>query len=115
MGLVMKVHSLKTWPDQFQAVVDGLKTFDMRRGIFDIDDILLLREWDPEFSDYTDSHRWVLCVVKYVLQGPIFDIPAGCVIMSLGLCVVGQVGGPSPQAMVAYWWPGACTTATDPE
>lgn len=42
-------HELKTHPEPFEAVVQGLKTFEYRyddRG-FNVGDELLLREWDP--------------------------------------------------------------------
>ena len=43
------VHELKTYPDEFQAVLDGLMTFQLRRNDrgFMVRDHLLLREWVP--------------------------------------------------------------------
>jgi hypothetical protein len=46
---LMQLHTLKTWPDQFTAVADGSKTFEVRyddRG-FAVGDLLRLAEWDP--------------------------------------------------------------------
>ncbi len=45
----------RLWPDGFQRVLDGKKTYELRLGDFKIDegDILVLREWDPETSSYT--------------------------------------------------------------
>jgi len=45
----------KTWPEWFQAILDGRKTFDMRLADFSCQpgDILVLREWDPQTKDYT--------------------------------------------------------------
>ncbi|AKM81845.1 TPA: hypothetical protein DD449_00190 [Candidatus Berkelbacteria bacterium] len=45
----------KTWPDLFQKVFDGEKTFDMRLADFDCKegDVLVLEEWDPETREYT--------------------------------------------------------------
>jgi hypothetical protein len=45
----------RLWPDGFQRVLDGKKTYELRLGDFKIEegDILVLREWDPEMSSYT--------------------------------------------------------------
>ncbi len=45
----------KTWPEYFQAIVDGKKTYDFRLDDFKCGegDILVLREWDPETKEYT--------------------------------------------------------------
>jgi hypothetical protein len=45
----------KTWPDLFQKVLDGSKSFDLRLGDFECaeGDVLVLREWDPGTQEYT--------------------------------------------------------------
>ena len=45
----------KTWPDLFNKVLSGEKTFDARLADFkcEIGDILILREWDPKKEVYT--------------------------------------------------------------
>lgn len=43
-------HDLKTWPTYFERLLDGSKTFEVRkddRG-YQAGDRLILREWDPE-------------------------------------------------------------------
>lgn len=45
----------KTWPEYFQLVLDGKKTYDLRVADFECKDgdILVLREWDSETGQYT--------------------------------------------------------------
>lgn len=45
----------KTWPEYFQLILDGKKTYDLRLADFECKegDILLLREWDPVIKKYT--------------------------------------------------------------
>jgi len=45
----------KTWPELFQKVLDGDKTFDLRLDDFECKkgDILVLREWNPRSRNYT--------------------------------------------------------------
>lgn len=49
----MSVYDLKTWPEFFDSIVDGHKTFEVRyddRGI-EVGDSLRLREWHPRTID----------------------------------------------------------------
>ena len=51
----MKKVEKKIWPEYFQAITDGKKTFELRLNDFDIEDgdTLLLRERDPKSKEYT--------------------------------------------------------------
>lgn len=46
----MTEHVLKTWPEFFRAIVDGKKTFEVRKNDrgFQTGDVLHLREFDPK-------------------------------------------------------------------
>lgn len=45
----------KTWPEFFQKIVEGKKTFEVRLADFSVNprDVLVLKEWDPETKQYT--------------------------------------------------------------
>lgn len=45
----------KIWPEFFQSVLEGKKTFELRLADFPCrpGDILVLREWDPQTNEYT--------------------------------------------------------------
>lgn len=51
----MKKIEKKTWPDLFQKILDGEKTFDLRLNDFVIDkgDVLVLKEYNPKSGEYT--------------------------------------------------------------
>lgn len=61
-------HELKIWPEYFEAVVSGIKTFEVRKNDHDfkVDDTLHLREWNPETRCYTG--RAVSVKVTYILK-----------------------------------------------
>jgi ParB family chromosome partitioning protein len=77
------VHDLKCHPGPFQALVDGLKTFEFRKNDrnFKVGDYLRLREWVPSTSAYTcrEARR----LVTYVLHGQDFGVPEDHVVMSI--------------------------------
>lgn len=77
-------HELKVWPEYFDAIWDGRKTFEFRdddRG-FEVGDILDLRAWDPAKSEYTGGR--LLRRVTYLLRGT-WGLPDGKVILALGM------------------------------
>lgn len=80
----MKEHTLKSWPDYFQSMLTGQKTFDYRKNDRDfmVGDKLILREWDPTTKEYTGYRMRLL--VTYVWGG-IPGMPEGYVIMSIKL------------------------------
>jgi len=45
----------KVWPEYFQQILDGKKTFELRLYDFEISegDTLVLREWSPDTKGYT--------------------------------------------------------------
>ena len=78
-------HELKTWPDPFDAILQGRKTFEWRkddRG-FEVGDTLRLLEYEPAEGRYTD--RVIRAQVTYIARGPRFDIPEGYCVMAIKL------------------------------
>lgn len=76
------VHELKTWPDEFDAILLNLKTHEFRkddRG-FKVGDTLILQEWNPETERYTG--RNVRRTVTYIGKGG-FGIPEGYAVLSI--------------------------------
>ena len=89
----MATHELKCWPEFFDAVADGRKTFEVRKADrdFRLGDVLVLREWQPAHTEkwslrklpdrYTG--REVRAVVTYILAGT--GIEPGYVCMGIRL------------------------------
>lgn len=78
-----QLHTIKTWPEPFQAVMSGRKRFEFRRDDrgFAEGDTVRLVEWDPSASDAETG----LCIearIGYVLRGG-FGVPDGFVVFSL--------------------------------
>jgi hypothetical protein len=67
--------TLKTWPQYWDALEDGRKTFEIRRcdRPFCVGAVLLLQRWDPEKYDYTydeTGHPKTLARrVTYIMRG----------------------------------------------
>ena len=78
-------HELKVWPTYFERLLDGNKTFEIRRDDrgFQPGDRLILREWDPVgvtvlfggVGGYTG--RKVVRTVGFVAKGTLFGLALG--------------------------------------
>lgn len=87
----MTIHALKSWPEYFQPLMTGDKTFELRRDDrkFTAGDHLLLREYVPNSDSYTG--RELTRRITYVLHGlgsvgtiaPLKGLSQGYVILSL--------------------------------
>lgn len=66
----MKAHQLKTWPQYFEEIFTGKKSFEVRINDrdFKIGDRLDFMEWNPEQEIYTGRH----ChrEISYILKSP---------------------------------------------
>ena len=76
-------HDLKTWPEYFNEVFLGHKTFEVRKNDrdFKVGDYLILKEWDPNTNSYTG--RMLARKVSYILKGGEFGVEEGYVVMSI--------------------------------
>lgn len=63
------IHELKVWPEYYERLVDGSKTFEVRndRG-FQTGDTLVLKEWDPWSCDYTGRETRRIVGFIYVVM-----------------------------------------------
>jgi ASC-1-like (ASCH) protein len=79
MRIPMK-HRLKIWPEYFEAVLSGKKTFEIRKNDRDyqVSDLLLLQEYNPKTNEYTG--RELLVEVTYITD---FGQPDNQVVMSI--------------------------------
>ena len=76
MGAPMTVHELKTWPEFWDAIHDGRKTFELRyndRG-FQAGDQLRLFRWNKAHSCYTAPYKPITVTVTYVASGRLFGL-----------------------------------------
>ena len=84
-------HELKTDPEMFNAVFDGVKTFEIRKDDrnFQVGDILDLnctvytgeemKSGKP--LEYTGEHLTV--IVTHILRGPVYGLADGWAILSI--------------------------------
>jgi len=86
----MATHDLKTWPEPFQAILDGRKRYEIRendRG-FTVGDGLFLREFRIDvgqgvLSDGAYTGRTCLVYVTYMTRGGEWGLPPTLCVMSI--------------------------------
>jgi hypothetical protein len=81
-------HVLKSWPDFFEPVAEGVKRFEVRKSDrdFNVGDTLRLQEWDPQDEKY--SGREVTVQVEYIL-GAAHEMEKTYLGVAPGFCVLG--------------------------
>lgn len=77
-----KIHRLKTWPEPFEGLCRGVKTFEIRKDDreYKVGDFLVLDEWDPATQGYT-SEQPLVRRVRFLLKE--FGLSDGHVAMSI--------------------------------
>ncbi len=80
-------HDLKTWPEAFQAMWDGWKTFEVRKDDrhYVVGDCLHLREWVPSLSPRHERYtgRWINALVTYKVPGGRWGIPNDLCVLAI--------------------------------
>lgn len=88
----MTVHNVKCWPNYFDAIERGDKTFDVRRDDrgYQRGDTLVLEKFDPKKNGYVyPTHHLsakpfsIKKTISYVLTGGQFGIEPGYVVLAL--------------------------------
>ena len=76
------IHDLKTWPEYYEQVSVGAKTFEIRKNDrdFKVGDILRLYEFDP--VEQVCSGKVTPVIVSYILVAQPF-VPEGYVCMAI--------------------------------
>ena len=89
----MTTHTLKVWPEFFDAIHEGVKTWEFRRDDrgFRVGDVLVLRCWSPStgymrISDTAGDYKAQRVTVTYILHGGRLGVPEGFCIMSIEVC-----------------------------
>lgn len=79
-------HALKTWPEYFKAIVDGTKTFEIRKEDrpFKVGDVLLLQEYRAGTKGRGYTGEEVSMYITYILRDAAgFGLHDGYIIMGL--------------------------------
>ncbi len=84
----MNRHELKIWPEYFDDVKSGAKTYEVRRNDrdFKVSDELFLREYNPSTGTYTG--RACLAKVVHITSGGDDSSPAAN-LMFEETCIMG--------------------------
>ena len=82
---VRKVHWLKCWEEQYDAVARGDKHHEVRRLDRDyrVGDHLVLRRWSPARGAYTAPHSALRVEVTHLTLGGQFGLPPRTCVMSI--------------------------------
>ena len=86
-----KIVEKKIWPEFFDQVASGEKTFEVRLADFDIElgDTLVLKEWDPSTRKYTGRELTKEVTVVLKTKNPNFQPWTQAEIDKYGYQVIG--------------------------
>ncbi len=80
---VRTIHELKSWPEQFEALIHKDKRCEVRRcdRDFQVGDWLLLRERDPVGEKYTG--RQAFREITHIVSAGSYGLPADLCVLSV--------------------------------
>lgn len=83
MEYLLTNHDLKTQEIYYQAILEGKKTFEIRKADRDyrVGDVLKLSEYNNKEKIYTG--RYLKCIVNFMMIGEQFGIEKGYCLMSI--------------------------------
>lgn len=84
-------HQLKILPEYYEQVIEGNKTFEIRKNDrnFRSGDMLHLREWDSQEKQYTT--RFAECLVRFCFYGGRYGLQKGFVCMSIEVKLIHEL------------------------
>ncbi len=83
-GCGFQTHELKTWPEYWEAVKSGEKTFEVRKHDrnYKVGDWLFLACYNPKTEKY-EGRGMIKCEVTYLLPGGSFGVEKGFCVMGI--------------------------------
>ena len=98
------IHGLKVWPEYFDEIISGRKSFEVRQADrpYRAGDLLALNEYNKELCTYTG--RFCLVHVDHLWCDPAY-VREGYVVMSIKPCYITRVGvdiDPSDYSVPCY-------------
>lgn len=82
-------HDLKLWPEFFDDVQSGKRSFELRKNDrgYQVGDVLLLREWEPNTATYSGRQisKRIVCKVDGIGTGGIVPLRG----LAHGYCILG--------------------------
>lgn len=87
-NMSIKTHELKIYPQYFNAVIDGTKTFELRKNDrgFEVEDFIQLKEFD----NINYSGRTAFAKILYILDDKFIGLEKGYCILGIKLYEVNK-------------------------
>jgi hypothetical protein len=90
----VRFHDLKEWPEPFEGVRSGIKTYEVRSNLdrrFEEGDVLVLREWVPcdvghpagRCGDGSYTGEVLYRRISYITRGGTYGLPTGIDVLGL--------------------------------
>jgi hypothetical protein len=98
----VRTHTLRTWPEAFNAVLCGEKNFEHRKDDrqFRQGDKVILHAWDPATKAPVPDAPSIVADVGFVLRGPAFGVAEG-------FCVFSLLNPATDRGLIQHSWPSS--------